>query len=610
MSRLKPSFFQLLIGKDFTACAIRGENAWTLFPSADSPFQESSHDERRSQRTVHLGILLQLRHLAGLRRKEHRNHGDSSLRSESNWSPVDLFLPLFLFATLALLGIGVWQGGKVLTQAINSSLQLAHAFLFFWLAQFLLNLLSTLLVMRKLRGDARPYTLSIFGPRPLHIAWELESFVVQSATLLLLALIASIGSGYTLLNTGHTPSMNQIGLFLGCWVYFLVNASPLVSGPGSKLALSLAGLEKLQLIKDQWLLSWVLHRSKLLPGWSKTGFLAGLLILGWILASAFSFRFFADTLMKMHASDMGLLLVNWIIEIVGFSFCLWILANLVMQLKNHLQIHSASEANVIQPDKNLQEKWQRESALLTHVPELAHAPWKWQFVPRGTLLVRQGESDRTFYSLASGTARVIGLDASGNPRHWITLHGPCGFGEVTFLHHGLRTASILITQDAFITSLQPQDSQLLGNPLAQQRLEEWVKTSQALDYSPLFQRIPSHAKERWLVHAQIARCAQDEIILKEGEQSDWLGLAVDSELQVTRNNKKVTVLHKGDIFGEMAAWVGTPRQASIIATKPGIYLRWERNWWIQEANRLGLAPFLDQLVAGRNQELQSIDASA
>lgn len=606
MKHPSPSFFQLLTGSESTACCIRGEKNWTLLATADLAVPMDRQDVRKSRRQFHLGMLLQLHHLSLARQQQHPLQ-DSFLRRESRWNWVDLFVLFFAVVLLALLGIGYAHGGKVLELILISSQELCFFFVAFWIAQFTLNLLATLLVGHKLKGNARSWRHSLLGPRPLGIAWELERFVSESIGILAASFFISLALGWKLLLADQEISRIGLGMFLGAWTFFIVNASPLLPGPGSKLFQALVGVENQLQVKDQWFLSLVMHRSRLLPGnWSKTGFLAGFMMLAWVLACAFSFRFFADALTRPVYNNTSLFLVDWMLEIVGLFFCLWVIGRLAVQLWSHWKIRTRSNPNTIHPDSILLKKWQQESSLLAHVPELVQASWQWQIAAKGTLLVRQGENDRTFYWLASGTARIIGLDAQDEPQHWASLRGPCGFGEITFLHQGNRTASVLIEQDAVIAALRPQDSLLLNDKNTRRRFEEWVQASQAFNCSPLFHRLPGHAKEQWLLQAKIVRCAEGEQIFREGDPSDWLGLVVDGAQHVSRQGKPVAILQKGDVFGEMAAWAGTARQASITAHKEGVYLRWERDWWIQEAKRLGLASYLDTLVKTRQKELQDI----
>ena len=85
-----------------------------------------------------------------------------------------------------------------------------------------------------------------------------------------------------------------------------------------------------------------------------------------------------------------------------------------------------------------------------------------------------------------------------------------------------------------------------------------------------------------------------------------MGLLVRGELDVLRSGNQVATLRTNEVFGEMARWTGTPRQAKLLANQSVVYLRWESDWWFSQAKEAGLQQYMEELVAQRTPVAPSV----
>jgi len=76
--------------------------------------------------------------------------------------------------------------------------------------------------------------------------------------------------------------------------------------------------------------------------------------------------------------------------------------------------------------------------------------------PSGTVLVREGDMGRELYVLVDGSARV-----SRNNRRLRELGPGDFFGELAFLSHAPRTATVTATADSRLMILGPRELEVL-----------------------------------------------------------------------------------------------------------------------------------------------------
>ena len=96
---------------------------------------------------------------------------------------------------------------------------------------------------------------------------------------------------------------------------------------------------------------------------------------------------------------------------------------------------------------------------------------------------------------------------------------------------------------------------------------------------PLFKGFTINGANRLLKSGEVKQHAPGDVLLKEGDQADFVLLLLSGSLEVfvTREGKDVvlTESNPGTVVGELAVLCGIPRSASIRAKEPSAVLRWE-----------------------------------
>ena len=109
-----------------------------------------------------------------------------------------------------------------------------------------------------------------------------------------------------------------------------------------------------------------------------------------------------------------------VMSLVGLAVLLWLVESIVRLFRYALSFGGRIEREPVSPSPAARSFWSRESALTRHVPAMAKLPWQWTRATAGTLLVRQGDHDRSFHWLAGGepveASVVIPLPDEQRPR--------------------------------------------------------------------------------------------------------------------------------------------------------------------------------------------------
>jgi len=121
------------------------------------------------------------------------------------------------------------------------------------------------------------------------------------------------------------------------------------------------------------------------------------------------------------------------------------------------------------------------------------------------------------------------------------------------------------------------------------------------------QMIDDIAGELQSVHAQAG-----EVIVRQGGPADKFFIIVDGEVEVEKQDegtvRKLTTLQRGHFFGEVAIMRGTPRAATVRATKPTSLIAMDRDTFRNlVAQSLGTTADFDQVVRAR---LKALDRDA
>ncbi len=568
----------------------RQERVTTETDTAAQNNSEPDHS-RQEPRQLPLGIKLQIDHL---RTREGRPGPLSGARVDPWAHQLVPLAALVIGIVVALSLLALTWGRANFGPLPELGRNIALLALGFWLSAQTLVLLEWSLLRGQLQGDAPLLRWRGVGLRIERCAWELGRFWSRAAGLVLLNGLL-LAACWQALRSG---SLLGTGAFLGAWYSLAAMLDPVAPGPGQILVRRVLGTVGFLQVQDILLLGLILKPSATLKGRLTVRTSAtAIIMVAWLLGTAASFGWIADRLDGFDS--LNLLAAKGIVYATGLLFCLGMMLQVLQFFRRNTLLRSAAESEPIAPSADELQQWRTECALLVHLPELSELPWRWNWMPAGTLLVQKGERDRDFHWLVSGEAKVLGVDTQLENIQLATLHSPCGFGEIAFLKGGERTADILIKRDAVLASVDAAEFQAIRTPELERKLTSLVLGAQAMDKSQMFQGLPSALKEAWLRAARLVEAPQGTCIIEQGEQEQWMGLLVQGELEVLRSGTQVATLRANEVFGEMARWTGTPRQAKLMANQGVIYLRWEPDWWFTQAKEAGLQQYMEELVAQR-----------
>ena len=117
---------------------------------------------------------------------------------------------------------------------------------------------------------------------------------------------------------------------------------------------------------------------------------------------------------------------------------------------------------------------------------------------------------------------------------------------------------------------------------------------------PLFKGFTANGTKRLIDAGEVKQHAAGQVLLKEGDSSDFVLLVLSGQLEVfvEREGKHLvlTDANAGTIIGELAMLCGTPRSASVQAKENSAVLEWP-----DEAFRTLLVrdPSLSQRIFGQ-----------
>jgi CRP-like cAMP-binding protein len=139
-------------------------------------------------------------------------------------------------------------------------------------------------------------------------------------------------------------------------------------------------------------------------------------------------------------------------------------------------------------------------------------------------------------------------------------------GEVTCGQEGCEAAFL-------VEPYMPAEKRVSQTVVTSRRMEyaARVATEQLRSKGPFMSRLPEEAAKRLQESAEAAKFDQGAVILAEGQTGEALYIVQNGEVEVSRASQKdgaevmLTVLGKGECFGEMSMLTGNPTSANIRA---------------------------------------------
>nr|CCA25284.1 calcium/calmodulindependent protein kinase kinase pu [Albugo laibachii Nc14] len=182
----------------------------------------------------------------------------------------------------------------------------------------------------------------------------------------------------------------------------------------------------------------------------------------------------------------------------------------------------------------------------------------------GQVIVKQGTSGDRFYMIAKGNAVVTKTVPDSAEERMVThLRAGHYFGELALIYDDPHTATVRAVGDVELFYLMQSDFQGIGQ----------VHLSLMLQQVPLLARLNARAQDFVLSRLQPAIFSDKQYIVRQGEEGTRFYMITKGEAIVTEHDlsvadseeKELTRLYEGHVFGEMSLIYQEPRTASVRA---------------------------------------------
>lgn len=192
----------------------------------------------------------------------------------------------------------------------------------------------------------------------------------------------------------------------------------------------------------------------------------------------------------------------------------------------------------------------------------------------GSPVVTEDEEADAFYVIASGRAQAVKRGQNGDEIVLNRLRAGDSFGEMALIQSGRRSATVRAVGDLEVFRLDRQVFQALiaSHPEIKAHFDLQIKHRSLNDFFRLytpFANLPVEALTLFLQELEPLRAANGEPVIRQGDSAGPMYVIEEGRLRVfTEEDGQRQYrrdLRRGDFFGEVSLFKGTPRTASVEA---------------------------------------------
>ncbi|MGZ6988636.1 MAG: cyclic nucleotide-binding domain-containing protein, partial [Thermoanaerobaculia bacterium] len=198
--------------------------------------------------------------------------------------------------------------------------------------------------------------------------------------------------------------------------------------------------------------------------------------------------------------------------------------------------------------------------------------------PFGAVILREGDPADAFFVLVAGKARAVKMGEQGEEVSLGVLRPGDSFGEMGLLDASARRqATVRASSAATVLRLDRNafDELLSGDPEIRTCLElhSRYRSLQNLFrlYTP-FSALPPPVLGGLLHRFETISVAAGETVFRQGDAEGPLFVIEEGQLRAFAeedgHRRNIAYLRKGDVFGEISAFTGEPRKATVEAITP------------------------------------------
>lgn len=187
-------------------------------------------------------------------------------------------------------------------------------------------------------------------------------------------------------------------------------------------------------------------------------------------------------------------------------------------------------------------------------------------VAKGDEVITQGDDGDNFYVIELGTYDVLINVGDGKRKKVHTFVDSGSFGELALMYNCPRNATITAQSEGILWALDQAVFRriVVGAAARKRRSYEAL-----LEGVPMLSELTEYERAN-LADALESTCFENnECIIQQGDSADCMYFVEDGRIRIVLGkggeSKEISVLKKGDYFGEMALVMNQPRSASVYA---------------------------------------------
>ena len=179
------------------------------------------------------------------------------------------------------------------------------------------------------------------------------------------------------------------------------------------------------------------------------------------------------------------------------------------------------------------------------------------YVPKDTIIFKQGNSGSYFYIIKEGSVNLV-----INDKQVKTLSIGESFGELALLHVAPRSGTVISNEDCYLWVLERKNFR---------KIVEYITKINFEENKTFIQSIPSLANMDHYLQTILCVSLIKEVfnagkhIVKEGEMSHCIFIIKEGEVDCIRKGEIIRTLKKGDNFGERSILVDSTRTMDVVA---------------------------------------------
>ena len=187
-------------------------------------------------------------------------------------------------------------------------------------------------------------------------------------------------------------------------------------------------------------------------------------------------------------------------------------------------------------------------------------------VQKGDEVITQGDDGDNFYVIELGTYDVLINIGGGEQKKVHTFVDSGSFGELALMYNCPRNATITAQSEGILWALDQAVFRRIVVGAAARKRRSYESL---LEGVPMLSELTEYERANLADALESTSFEDNDCIIEQGDGADCMYFVEDGFIRIVLGkggeSKEISVLKKGDYFGEMALVMNQPRSASVYA---------------------------------------------